>query len=204
MLNPKIKKTHLREKLYSVPDLKSRGWTDTSIKQFLPEPDDTRPNPRFSHAGAPMKFWLKARVHRTEKTKRFLAWLEGSVDRSISARSGVKTRIDNMARQMEDAPISITPGLTDDEIRALAARTHGENYAGDPGEFSWSNRTARNCIRHNLTNYEALWEICNRGETGSRAYEILRKRVDELIDKTYPQFREIDPARGERVPATAA
>ncbi len=33
-------------------------------------------------------------------------------------------------------------------------------------------------------------EEINRGDTGRDAYEILRKRVDELIDEVYPQFKE--------------
>jgi hypothetical protein len=55
---------------------------------------------------------------------------------------------------------------------------------GDPGEFHWSNRTAVNCILHNL----ALWKIINRGKTGEEAYELLRERVDELIAEAYPQY----------------
>jgi hypothetical protein len=42
-------------------------------------------------------------------------------------------------------------------------------------------RTARNCIRHNLTNYEQLWERINRGWTGAPAYQILRTRVEALL-----------------------
>ena len=69
-----------RKQLYSVPDLKGRGWTDTAIKKFLSsEPDDMRDNPRYSHAGAAMKMWLKIRVLRVEKTKRFVAWKQGRV-----------------------------------------------------------------------------------------------------------------------------
>ena len=41
-----------------------------------------------------------------------------------------------------------------------------------------------------LTNYEPLWECRNRGDTGREAYDILRWRVDQLIDQTYPQFCE--------------
>jgi len=86
-----------RNKLYSVPNLKDRGWTATAIKKFLPEmPDDIRDNPHYSRAGAPMKFWLKARVHRAEKTKRFLAWTEGAATRSASALIAVETKIDKM------------------------------------------------------------------------------------------------------------
>ena len=68
-----------RDKLYTVPDLKDRGWSASAIKLLLPvEPDDTRDNPRYARAGAPMKLWLKTRVHRVEMTKRFQSWKEGA------------------------------------------------------------------------------------------------------------------------------
>jgi len=181
-----------REKLYSVSDLKERGWTETAIKRFLPAPDDTRPNPHYSRAGAPMKFWLKSRIHRIEKTKRFLAWQAKTEKRKAAARSAVTTRISRMQESMETSELIIQRGWTDEQIYALAVRTHGGNYAGDPGEFRWSKRTARNCIRHNLTNYEQLWRRINRGQTGEQAYQILRERMDKLIDEAYPQFMGAD------------
>lgn len=181
-----------RKLLFSVPDLKVRGWTPTAIAKFLPEPDDTSPNPYYSRAGAPMKFWLKKRIYRVEKTKGFLAWRAAKTDLSAAARKGVVTRMDRMEAAMETAEITIRRGLTEEQIRDLAIKTHGGNYMGDPGPFTWSKRTARNCIRHNLTNYEELLKKINRGETAKSAYEILRERVDELIDEAYPQYQQTD------------
>lgn len=78
-----------RKLLFSVPDLKVRGWTPTAIAKFLPEPDDTSPNPYYSRAGAPMKFWLKKRIYRVEKTKGFSGLAgrkNGPVGRSAEGR----------------------------------------------------------------------------------------------------------------------
>jgi hypothetical protein len=187
-----MNKAYNRTLLFSIPELKTRGWTDTAIKRFLPEPDDTRPNPRYSQAGAPMQFWLKSRVYRVEKTKRFLAWRAGSETRKAAAQKAIGTRISRMEEAMESVEVTIQRGWTDEQIRELAVRTHGGNFMGDPGEFHWCNQTARNCIRHNLTNYEQLWKKINRGETGEAAYQILRERVDELVDEAYAQYREAD------------
>jgi hypothetical protein len=181
-------------RLYSVPELKARGWTDTAIKRFLPgEPDGTRDNPRYPNAGAAMKLWMRSRVHRVERTKGFLAWREGVARRKQATQKAVATRVDNMVRQMEEAEITIVRGRVRDEIYRLALSTHGGNYHGEPGPFVWSNRTARNCIRHNLTNYESLWRLCNRGTTGELAYDILRDRVDELIDEAYSEYASDEP-----------
>jgi hypothetical protein len=182
--------TYDRKQLFSIPELKTRQWTDTAIKRFLPEPDDTRPNPHYSRAGEPMKFWLKTRVQRVEKTKRFLEWKSGAVARRVAANKGVMTKVINMEERINEVKITIIGGKSRDEIEALAVRTHGGNYQGDPGPFYFNNQVARNCIRHNLTNYEKLWKLINRGETGEGAYHILRERVDQLIDEVYPEFSD--------------
>lgn len=177
-----------REQLYSVPDLKLRGWTKTAIERFMSKHDDERDNPHYSRAGAPMKFYLRTRVHRIETTKKFLTWKQGSGSRRAAAHAGVATREHNMQALMGKVEITIVRGKTTEQIRQLAVQTHGGNYQGDPGEFVWNNRTAINCIRHNLTNYEHHWRQINRGDTGKLAYQVLRDRVDDLIQEAYPQF----------------
>jgi hypothetical protein len=113
--------------------------------------------------------------------------------RSAAAEKGVQTRIENMYRKMETVKLTIVRGKTNSEIYELARRTHGGNYMGDPGEFYWSNRKARNAIRHCLTNYEAQWAAINRGITAQAAYAKLRSRIDDLVDEAYPQFAEGEP-----------
>jgi hypothetical protein len=115
-------------------------------------------------------------------------------DRREAYERAVDTKIRNMNDRIRKAKLTIVPCKTTEQIYRLAMNTHGGNYAGDPGEFNWSDRTARNCIRHNLTNYEELWSLINRGETGSVAYQMLRNRVDKLIDETYPQFAKQEAA----------
>ncbi|MES2390140.1 MAG: hypothetical protein V4555_00760 [Acidobacteriota bacterium] len=110
--------------------------------------------------------------------------------RQAAAAKAFETRIENMERSMETAQLTIVRGKSVAEIRDLALITHGGNYAGKPGEFIWSNRKARNTIRHCLTNYESLWAKINRGDTAQEAYAILRSRIDDLVDEAYPQFAE--------------
>ena len=110
--------------------------------------------------------------------------------RSRAASKAVVTRMENMEKTMEMVELTIKHGLSNSEIYELAFSTHGGNYQGDAGTFVWSNRKARNAIRHSLTNYEEQWAKINRGFTGEEAYNILRERVDELVDEAYPQFAE--------------
>jgi hypothetical protein len=89
---------------------------------------------------------------------------------------------------MTTVELTIVCGTTEEDIRELALLTHGGNYQGDPGPFFWSHTKAINTIRHCLTNYEQQWQKKNRGNTGAKAYNILRKRVDDLVEEAYPQF----------------
>ena len=45
---PRLRSEHYdRKLLFSAPELKTRGWTYSGIRRFLPEPDNTRPNPYY-------------------------------------------------------------------------------------------------------------------------------------------------------------
>jgi hypothetical protein len=121
---------------------------------------------------------------------------EESARRSEAATKGKWTREANMRRAMETVDLTIIRGKTTAEIHKLARSSHGGNYMGNPGEFIWSNRTAQNTIRHALTNYEAQWGKINRGWTGQWAYQILRNRVDRLVDEAYPEYANGMPELG--------
>ena len=71
-------KKYDRTTLYSRPQLKERGWTDSMIAAHLPTPDDYRDNPHYKCAG-PMKFWLIKRVHHAERRKAVSAILSTKV-----------------------------------------------------------------------------------------------------------------------------
>jgi len=61
--------------------LRSRGWTDAAIRDFLPEPEALKPNPRFAATGAPMPVWKPATVAAAENEPDWQAWLEKSLHR---------------------------------------------------------------------------------------------------------------------------
>lgn len=63
------------------PILRSRGWTDAAVRDFLPEPEGLKPNPRFAATGAPMPGWRPATVAAAEAAPEWRAWLERSLRR---------------------------------------------------------------------------------------------------------------------------
>ncbi|WP_157974782.1 hypothetical protein [Glycomyces dulcitolivorans] len=63
------------------PMLRSRGWTEAAIRDFLPGPEALKPNPRFAVSGAPMPVWKPETVARAEADPEWRAWLERSLQR---------------------------------------------------------------------------------------------------------------------------
>lgn len=63
------------------PMLRSRGWTEAAIRDFLPGPEALKPNPRFAVSGAPMPVWRPETVARAEADPKWRAWLERSLHR---------------------------------------------------------------------------------------------------------------------------
>lgn len=63
------------------PILRSRGWTDSAVRDFLPEPEGFKPNPRFAATGSPMPVWRPATVAAAEATAGWQGWLERSLRR---------------------------------------------------------------------------------------------------------------------------
>jgi len=167
-------------------DLLARGWTKRIIDRLLVSPDEIL----HRRGGGTINIYRAARVNAAEQSDEFARLLAEAAPRKAAAAKAVDTKMQNMVEHIKTAKLEIIPNKTDSEIHDLAYLTHGGRYQGKLGEFRWSNHVARNCIRHNLTNYEELWDLINRGYTGQKAYDILRKRIDALVDKTYPRYAD--------------
>lgn len=61
--------------------LRSRGWTDAAIRDFLPEPERYKSNPHHIGARRPMTLWSAETVGRIEATTQWQAWLQRSLAR---------------------------------------------------------------------------------------------------------------------------
>jgi len=49
----------------TLSDLRGRGWTDAMVREYLGEPDATRPNPIYRSA-APVRLYLAERADAAE------------------------------------------------------------------------------------------------------------------------------------------
>jgi hypothetical protein len=60
--------------------LKSRGWTEAAIRDFLPEPEGHKRNPHYASA-APMPVWTPQTVAAAESSRAWKEWLAKSLTR---------------------------------------------------------------------------------------------------------------------------
>ncbi|WP_133884100.1 hypothetical protein [Glycomyces sp. NRRL B-16210] len=92
------------------PLLRSRGWTDTAVRDFLPEPEGLKPNPRFPASGAPMPVWRPATIAAAEAGPEWQDWLERSLRRR-------KTTLEALA-ETDDADFAVRLAAANSAISA--------------------------------------------------------------------------------------
>jgi len=173
-----------RDELYSVPDLKERGWSPTMIKRFLPVHDDTRDNP---FGPSQMRLYLKSRVGETERSTEWKAAKEKYLARQSGSSKAIGTKLRKTEERLEKLLDSVVVRkVTFAQIRELSYVTHAGNYLGECDYPGWSPRTAVNCIRHNYTSYDkTLYDLA--GKVGVREFaQELKNAILDRIAAAYP------------------
>ncbi len=195
--------------------LKARGWTDGAIKNFLGDPDATRPNP-YSKSKPPMLLWEISRVEAAEQTNAFQRWQTETQAR----RKAASTRMLQIMETKREQTIelfssairrSVQVALQDYNCRhdleqdAISSwATHREDLRWERGDFTairvpsprevdpgTLRRWICNHVRHRLTNYEYLLST-SKGHVGvEEAYEAMKRVVEEEVD----QFLSTHPSR---------
>ena len=171
---------------------KTRGWTDTHIAKFLPEPDEIRKNPR-NRKGAPMRLYSQARVEEIEATPEFQAAREASRTRQLAARSR------SLEQKQEAVAVakSIELKFTAEPYELMRAKgvahyngrlRHGQAPMKETSQSKALDRALVNYLRHKMSSYEDELKQF-KGIVGvGEAYLIIRNRVLDLIAAAYPQL----------------
>jgi len=176
-------------------DLKNkRNWTDGFIRDFLGEPDATRPNPRGKY---PMKLYLQERVLTAEGTKEFIAKMETRSEVqarrervSDASAAFVKREISMMVAGLKVGPFApewgdlVTQACSDFNERVRYPH-HPLITAGSPPEalervcvdYLWLN-LVKDCNITPLEKAVGKWP----------AYKRLSQRVHAIITSTYPRL----------------
>ena len=178
-----------RDEFYCKSELRTRGWTEGLIKNFMPVADGKRPNPFRSSQD--MLFYSRARVEAVEQTPEFCEALAKAKRRQAGAEQAGLTKTRRLLDLVKGCGITVFR-VAEDEIRKTSYCTYAGNYQGKrfidyPG---WSPRTAVNCIRHNYTNYDAALRSLVGKVGKAAAYEMLKDRVLDEIAEVYPEYAD--------------
>ncbi|WP_342025134.1 hypothetical protein AAE021_08295 [Arthrobacter citreus] len=192
--HPPRQKPANSEGLLIANDLKKdRGWTDTQIKTFLPEPDQTARNP-FSRKAAPMKLYALERVEAIEATPEYQKAREASRTRQLAARGRALAKKKEAVAAAEALELRIEPEPWQDMQDKAIAHFNGrlrrsQSPASRKTSTARLDRLTVNYLRHQQTSYEEeLKEF--KGVVGvGEAYLVVRNRILDLIAETYPQLR---------------
>jgi hypothetical protein len=185
--------------LFSMRQLKQRGWTEALVEKFLGPPDATRPNPHYKSA-APMRLYAATRVEAMESCEDWRLAAERSRVRSKAGKAVAARKAAELVERAEQLPITVTRLPLDQlQKRAIASYNafheellweRGQNYekAGAQSEPAFLSRITVNYIRHSLTAYDKhLQEVAGRIGV-SQAEALIRRRIYAAISATYPEY----------------
>jgi hypothetical protein len=183
----------------SLRGLRERGWTDAMVRDFLGEPDATRPNPRY-RTGAPMKLYLAERAAVAEASTE---WADRKARAALRRTAGAaaagrrRAETEALARRLAADLVTSVEIPADPQQAAIEAynRWHlagctcpgwreigfcGKRAgAGDSPEFL--RRITVSFVRRQLTAYDRAYSRL-AGRAGQPvAREILLAEVDAAI-----------------------
>lgn len=172
----------MENKLFTTPQLKSRGWTKSLIQSFLMLPDETRPNPKYPNAGSPMKLYRCDRVEEIEASDDFREAKRRADARKESAKKGVATKSEKMWDYIDNLTIEVP--LMEKEELIEAARRNSYSLDLRDGICLSIERMCVNYLRHCATKYEYELAAIARKTGAADAYFDIKKMVlDAIADK---------------------
>lgn len=183
-----------RQIMFTLSQLKKRGWTDKLVLRLLKNPDALKLNP-FARSAPPMRLYDAKRVLRIEKSAKFRSAVEASKNRRAGARKAVATKTATTLAYANDARISVV-ALPRDELERAALASYNDRLAritdglcehasrGSDPEFVA--RLCVNYLRHECTEYEDHLDA-TMGRVGARqAYPLIKCKTLAEISSKYP------------------
>lgn len=187
----------MHEKKLTKTEVKNLGFSETLIKNLLPEPEE-KPNP-YSKRAAKMCLWREEDVKAAMSDKRFTDYQEIRVKRQAASKKAVMTKtqrlVDTYVEIANKITITVRP-LSEIREEALKAKESwyesNNRYYDDvcyADEYT-VNRWMVNYIRHHLTHYdEHLYDL--KGKTGKdSAYKDFVVIILEKIAEAYPALKD--------------
>ena len=182
------------KKLFSVTELRARGWIEAIIRKLASKLDDTRPNP-IDKCAAPMKFYLAARMKLIELRKTWIAWKTWSALRkqsAVAAASAREEELQGYVGLIESAGAKLTA-----EELAARAISHFNDFVADTEKhkafvgsaLEFLNRISVNYLGHQMAAFE---EHLHKMEVMAGVDEVPLDlcEIYDAIGRTYPHLRD--------------
>jgi hypothetical protein len=188
------------ETCLTTASLRERGWTDAMIREYLGEPDATRPNPRYWSA-APMKLYLAERAEAAEASPE---WVErerlGARRRAAGVTAADRKRAETQALARQLAAVLVSSLVVPADPRRAAIEAYNNwhsasctcpgwrdlGFCGKHADASDSpdflHRITVNYARHELTGYDRAYNQLARRTGRENAHVILRSAVNAAIE----------------------
>ncbi len=179
-----------REMICASELIKTRSWTNSLIKRFLPTPDDTKTNPIFKSA-APMKLYNINKVKRIERSRAFIDAMEVAQMKKDSALKATETKKAKTFKTIENLNFNI-PDI-DKEKLIQRAINHYEAYHDTSVHYAdeeFINRIVTNYLRHNCTKYDNVLDRLYGYVGKQEAHDIIKQKVNDAIKDTYTWLQE--------------
>ena len=187
-----------QQNLITKSKLIERGWTESLITKFLPNPDQIKLNPHYKKA-APMKLFLLDRIQIIENTDQFKIAKENSAARKTAAKKAVSTKTAKIMNYVELNVDIVVPKIEKNKLISLACNSFNDwqfNKNNSDGILAtpksdelFLQRICVNFIRHEMTDYEFhLGEVFGKVGTAN-AYFAIREKIFTAIAKEYPWLK---------------
>jgi hypothetical protein len=199
----------VKERFLLKSELKNKDWTESLIKEFLPEPDKISPNPKYKSA-APMLLYLEERVKGIEASETFKTQYAKAEKRKQAAHLAIETKKQKLIEYVQKIELIVRTYLQKEltfkackhyncrnEWKAYDYRCNQHDDYTPASVYSNTDflmRITENFIRHQLSNYEAQLSKMAKNigllkEDTQEAYTVLRQCINEAIAKKYPFLR---------------
>jgi hypothetical protein len=179
------------DRFFKRSQLRRRGWTNSLIARFMPEPDGNLPTDHPVANCETFRIFLRSRVKAIESTPEF--------QRAVQDRISMRRALHRVARTpLEHLLAGITVPVVPWNVLVTRAcnnynrwcqrheRIRTEPVTPTPST-AMVTRIVVNYLRHNLTDYDEILKD-NVRLLGIHVYPILKKAVIEQIASKYPRL----------------
>jgi hypothetical protein len=199
----------------SVGDLRELGFTRTALDKFLSPIEMPAVEKKHSYVSESQNFRAPARFYSVQDVQRALAnpVVRDFLIKSKNRRNSIDEEKGSRIKRAREAVITLKDRPLREVLRDAVDSYNDVNSVAianghkDPLVLNTEDRfmiqringIAVRHIRHTMTNYDSLWQVCRNRPGASEVQEIIAFKTAEVMKRAYPQLSQyIDRQLRER------